>query len=154
MSERTPLDELAFEMFTVVARMEYALKAAGFRPEVDGDAKADWVAFGNSIHAEFSDAVQMRENLSGAVSYLTAQPPRKQTIVGGELAWADAPPTAPTETATILLYVNRVRNNLFHGGKFGPSWDNPERSQELLSCCLLILSMCREMNDSVAQYYG
>src|SRR3546814_18633912 len=42
----------------------------------------------------------------------------------------------------VLTYVRRVRNNLFHGGKFNGRWFEPQRSEQLLKHSLTILRAC------------
>jgi len=53
----------------------------------------------------------------------------------------------------VLQYVRRVRNNLFHGGKFNGRWFEPERSAELLIHCLTILNACLEVSPEVGEAY-
>jgi hypothetical protein len=50
--------------------------------------------------------------------YLRRNPPRKQVLRQGRLAWSDSRDTSLSEIEQLLVDIRRVRNNLFHGGKF------------------------------------
>jgi hypothetical protein len=146
----TELDRLAVEMFQTFARFEYALKASGFNAG-NGDAKADWTAFARSIPGVFDDprdsAVKM------AVGYILAHPPKKQVVEQGVLEWKDAGAGTSLRSDEVLIYVRRVRNNLFHGGKFNGRWFEPQRSAELLQHSLVILKACLEASPQVRSAY-
>lgn len=148
-SDRPDLDELAHQMFRQFSRMEYALKAAGRLKRPDGDAYADWVGFGAEIDQDFSELLPADDVLRDAVEYLREHPPKKQMACNGNLVWRDVAATAPNDTAVLLLYVARVRNNLFHGGKYGGQWIDPERSEELLSRCVTILERIVLLSEEV-----
>ena len=54
----------------------------------------------------------------------------------------------------VLRLVCRVRNNLFHGGKFNGHWFEPQRSDELLSHALVILAACVSNHEKVHDAYA
>lgn len=54
----------------------------------------------------------------------------------------------------ILILIRRVRNNLFHGGKFNGEWFEPERSEALMRNALIILRACGESHHEVSKAYG
>ena len=147
------LDRLAATMFRVFARFEYALKAAGFH-KGEGDAKPDWRRF-----AEVEEVVRLFEKpqdqeLAEAIKYMNEHPPKKQVIENGVLTWSGRPPCASCRAELILLYVCRVRNNLFHGGKFSSNgWDTPERTSMLLEHSLTILRTCLDASPKVNEAY-
>lgn len=153
MEEIEELDDLAHQMFRQFSRMEHALKGAGHHPRADGDAKADWVDFAADIDAAFRAALLDDPELAEAVAYLRNQPPKKQVIRDLRLEWDEVMPTAPTETGVLLLLVSRVRNNLFHGGKFNGRWIDPGRSRQLLPRCLTILDRARSLSNKVSAAY-
>jgi hypothetical protein len=64
--------------------------------------------------------------------HILATPPKKQVVKDGGLEWEKNTPTA-SEIKSLLIYVCRIRNNLFHGGKFpeGPVYD-VARDRDLL----------------------
>lgn len=112
------LNLLANEFFRMFARMEYALKSAGFH-NGEGRAEADWGAFALSIEQHLQDP--QSDEVREAKAYLLTRPPKKQIIKNGLLQWSDSRATSDSEADLVLLYVRRVRNNLFHGGKFNGS---------------------------------
>lgn len=93
------------------------------------------------------------EPLRGAVEYILSHPPKKQVIRNGFLDWEDSAPSTDSQADRIRLYVRRVRNNLFHGGKFNGRWLAPERSEALLRHSLVILKACRAASHEIAQAY-
>src|SRR5438105_6143516 len=123
------LDLLAAELFRTFARFEYALKAVGYHMG-DGRAAPNWRAFAESIPVAFDDPQD--PDLKAAVAYILEHPPRKQVVANGVLAWSGEPPQTDLLSDRILLYVRRVRNNLFHGGKFNGRWFEPQRSKLIL----------------------
>ncbi|GER06673.1 hypothetical protein GCM10007972_13190 [Iodidimonas muriae] len=144
MEER--LNNLASEVFRIFARFEYALKAAGFHTG-NGDAKPDWQKFAQSLSQTFENPSDAE--FRTAVKYILEHPPKKQVIDGGNLSWSDAPPATNLQSDRVLTYVRRVRNNLFHGGKFNGRWFEPERSELLLKHSLTILIVCLQNSDEV-----
>jgi len=132
----TELDQFAVELFQKFARIEYALKAAGFH-DGDGNARPNWEKFASSV----SGVLENDPAIAEAIKYMSEKPPKKQIILNQHLEWEDPAPNA-SKTHEILLCVRRVRNNLFHGGKFNGHWFAPERSKELLLHSLSILDAC------------
>ena len=127
------LDKLAVGLFQKFARIEYALKAAGFH-HGEGEAKPNWDKFASSV----SGVLEKDPAIAAAIKYMIEKPPKKQVIRNQLLEWEEATPNA-SKTHEILLCVRRVRNNLFHGGKFNGHWFEPERSKKLLLHSLSIL---------------
>ncbi len=144
------LDKLAIKLFKMFARFEYALKASGFN-NGDGEAKPNWRDFALSVETQLqnSQSPELRE----AIDFMLQQPPKKQVIRNGLLTWDDAPPSTDSNADLILLYVRRVRNNLFHGSKFNAHWFAPERSEELLHHSLVILEACLVASAHVKSAY-
>lgn len=144
------LHRLASEMFRVFARFEYALKAAGFH-NGDGAAEPNWRAFAETI----PDALQAQQNpeLVKAVAYILEHPPKKQMVRNSQLEWSVSAPETDLHSDRVLIYVRRVRNNLFHGGKFNGRWFEPERSEQLLRHCLTILNFCLESSPRLREAY-
>lgn len=144
------LDQLAGEMFRTFARFEYALKAAGFH-KGDGAAEPNWRLFAESLSAVFDDPCTL--DLKEAVQYILDHPPKKQIVDAGNLAWSEAAPSTNLRSDLALTYVRRVRNNLFHGGKFNGRWFEPQRSELLLRHCLTILHTCLKASDDVRRAF-
>lgn len=151
MIENARLHELGYEFFVDFARMEYALKAARYLKRTNGRAEASWEAFAASIDPAF---VVQRENdgvLRAAVEGILAEPPKKQIVIDSRLSWSAVAPQADSETDLLLHYVRRVRNNLFHGGKFNGVWFDPERAEFLIPKCLIVLDACRNCSPEVKE---
>jgi len=141
------LEKLAIELFKKFARMEYALKAAGFH-NGEGRAEPNWDKFACTIQGQLEhDSV-----IAEAVKYMKEQPPKKQVVRDGLLEWEVAKPSA-SETHELLLCVRRVRNNLFHGGKFNGHWFAPERSETLLRNSLSILDACLRLSSELNEAF-
>lgn len=142
-------DKLIIEFFKLFSRFEYALKITGFHYG-DGNAKANWVKFSASIDEQFNK--KDSQALQESVAYLLSNPPNKQVVENGELGWSDNPPDAANETELILNYICRVRNNLFHGGKYrGRVLANPEHSRDLIESSITILKYARNLSVEVNQ---
>jgi len=145
------LTELAKELFRIFARFEYALKEVGFHTG-EGDASPHWRNFALSIDEILEE--QATSELTAAIGYILDQPPRKQVVRNGELTWELAPPQTDSRADLLLLYVRRVRNNLFHGGKFNGHWFEPDRSETLMKSSLVVLNAALAASDPVRRAYG
>lgn len=75
-----------------------------------------------------------------------------QVVRDGLLKWEVAAPDA-SDTHELLLCVRRVRNNLFHGGKFNEHWFEPERSVPLLRHSLSILDACLRSSQQLNEAF-
>jgi hypothetical protein len=129
--------ELACEFFAVFARFEFALKEAGY-VYVNRFKRAapDWDRFASEAGAKLQ--VPAGSELDAAVAYLTDAPPQVQTSAQG---WSEVPLRGDVSVARALDAVQRVRNNLFHGGKHTPH-SAPGRDEKLVRLALVILSAC------------
>lgn len=152
MAHLTNLDELARKFFHVFSRTEYALKVSGFN-NGDGPAEANWRSFALAVEALIAQPTS--PELIDAINFFFTVPPNKQVIVGGVIQWEVSEPPTNSKADKLLLYVRRVRNNLFHGGKFNGNWFEPERSEPLLKHSITILDACVKTVPSVREaYYG
>jgi hypothetical protein len=147
----TEADISAWSFFRTFARLEYALKAAGFHCG-EGDANANWTTFAKSIEGRFHEVQE--QTFLAAIEYYRAHPPMKQTIADGMLAWEVRPPQAGIDEDRILILVRRVRNNLFHGGKFNGRWFEPQRSVDLMRHGQVILETCLTLSPSVNEAFS
>ena len=150
MAHHPHLDQLAGKLFHVFSRTEYSHKAAGYN-NGDGAAEANWKKF--ALDVENLIATPRTQDLQEAIEFFFSAPPKKQVIVGGVIQWKVSEPATNSEADKLLIYVRRVRNNLFHGGKFNEHWFAPERSEPLLRHSLTILSACVESVPNVREAY-
>jgi hypothetical protein len=110
-------DKLTLSFFATFSRFEYALKAAGkVRAGIGGAAEANWQEVENAIRQA---DVQSAERIRSKAGILLTDPPRKQVVVDGQLHWQPAGP-AGDEAQNLVASLKRVRNNVFHGGKYSP----------------------------------
>ena len=144
------LDDLASQLFQVFSRTEYALKASGYN-NGDGAAEANWKKFALAVEGVVANPSSLE--VKEAIDFMFNAPPKKQIIVGGNIQWKVSEPSSNSRADKLLIYVRRVRNNLFHGGKFNGHWFEPERSEPLLRHSLVILSACVESVLEVREAY-
>jgi hypothetical protein len=143
------LDHLAFRFFKVFAQCEYALKAMGYgRAARNKAAEADWDRFANEIGAALFQ--EQDPNIAGAVEYLLRHPPKRQVWINGTVEWAEVG-NDERSPQILFAHIRRVRNNLYHGGKFNGRWLAPDRSQELISKSLLLLEHLAKSNQQLQE---
>ncbi len=140
--------KLACDFLALFARYEFALKAA--KPANGGEAKAGWDEYAKGIDKAFSQL--KNAELTAAVDYLLSRPPKKQVFRAGKLEWEETGHDNNVPRAQqVLVMVRRVRNNLFHGGKFLPAeaGDDPGRDQLLVEHSLVVLRACLPLDQEV-----
>jgi len=143
------LDELAFTFFKLFAQYEYALKAMQYtRVGAGGQAEPDWDRFSKEVGNQVLESPS--EDLASALEYLFDQPPKKQVLNNGVLSWQVVPNTERSPQI-LFSHIRRVRNNLYHGGKFNGHWFDPDRSEELISKALLVLQPLEVINNDIAE---
>jgi hypothetical protein len=127
------LPKSAIEFFVVFARCEYALKRGGFARAGNGqNAEADWNALAHKLGSRFFDSIRSK------IPTIVSSPPQRQILEDGALAWRPQP--SPQNAEELLLAIRRLRNNLFHGGKFSfAQIDEPARNDTLLREALTVL---------------
>ena len=146
-------EKLVMQFLYAFARFEYALKRSGYQGQEGKAAEAEWDRFENTLTgmpaAELAPVLKCGD-------YILSKPPRKQVATGGGLSWVESAPTA-SPIKTLIIYVRRIRNNLFHGGKFpeGPVYD-VARDAELLSSGVAVLKALLELANlpaGIKHYY-
>lgn len=151
--DKNKLDTLSFDFFKLFSRFEYSLKAASFHCG-EGNANPNWTTFAQNIHMNFQALTETEDTLVKAKDYILTNTPKKQVIQDGNIAWSNTPPRHENDTDLLFLYVRRVRNNLFHGGKFNGKWFAPQRSEELLNSSIIVLEHALKMNKSVEKAFN
>lgn len=141
------------EFFSLFARFEYAMKAARFRRRENGRIALLWNDLADSVREKITNS--SNEALQKAIEYILSQPPKKQDLVNDELKWVESPANRGDNIHDLFVYICRVRNNLFHGGKFhGKYLSDPERSLELMECSSVILNACIELNHELNEAFS
>jgi hypothetical protein len=153
MSSPSPFDSLqmppalACEFFAVFSRFEFALKESGhLYVNRFGRAAPDWDGFANTAVLQ----APAGSELALAVDFLNREPPQVQTSAHD---WAPVPLRGVVPVATALDAAQRVRHNLFHGGKHTPH-SPPGRDEALVRAALAVLLACVAQNPSVGAAYG
>lgn len=144
--------DVVLTFFENFSRAEYALKRAGYAVERGGAVQAAWDRFADRLHAKFFATND--DALTAAVDYFFTSPPLKQTLSAGVMGWAPAEVKAARTLRQLLIFVRRVRNNLFHGGKFpGVVHDDPARNNVLLQHGLVILLVVMSLDPEVLHHF-
>ena len=142
---------LAIDFFVTFSRMEYALKQIGFLVPSSADATADWPRLGRDLDAAFAAVAD--PEVVDARNYLLTDPPKKQVRSGTGTAWRL---TQQREKGLelLLVYVKRVRNNLFHGGKASVA-DEVERTRnrDLVRHSLAVLNACLALHPDLSRVF-
>lgn len=141
--------ELVFYFFVAFSLFEKALKENGFY-QVKGneDIQPDWRRLASTIDEQFTATQNLPENqeLKTVVDYFINNPPKKQVFRDSHIQFVNTGRSSDSDTAWLAILINRVRNNLFHGGKF--SYERP-RDRELLQFSLIILEEWANLNPDV-----
>ena len=143
------LDQLAFEFFKIFAQYEYALKRTGYTRFRNGKIFLDWDRYAREKGQLVWELRHKNQNLLNAIEYLLKEPPKKQILIEGKLCWKDA--SRGKTVDDLFAHVRRVRNNLFHGGKFGGEWLAPDRSRELINNSLIILRAQKMADEKIRE---
>lgn len=146
--------QLAKKVFIEFARFEYCIKVSGFLKTPNGQAEPDWDAFANcsEIKNLFKEINDSPTTPCSKMRYLLDNPPKKQVAENGVLSWKAAPHISSSQG--YFGAVRRVRNNLFHGGKFNGSFFEPDRSANLLEAVLCVLKAARERHEKIMEAYN
>lgn len=144
--------DLVLDFFLVLSRMEFALKISGFTVPNTTEAKPNWDRFSDSIKNNYLE--ESNAQFIQAVSYYIENPPAKQVIKNGKLDWEYTALNNLSKIEIALLLVRRVRNNLFHGGKYNMQMnEETARNELLLNHGITIIRACLEYNQQVKSAY-
>ncbi len=151
MNASTSIDRLCYEFFREFARCEYCLKRVGLLDRNRRDPTADWGAFATQVQDVFQTPPS--EEVANAIKCYVTSPPKKQVFKNGALDWAESVPDHKSQAELVLRLVCRVRNNLFHGGKFNDVWFDPQRSEDFLRAGLQLLRAVVSAHPRVRDAY-
>jgi hypothetical protein len=145
--------DLVFDFFLRFSRFEFALKVTGYALGNDTKVTPDWDRFIRDISSNFLKT--RTPELAQACDYFLLNPPKKQVLANRSLGWSTTLPCDPARESELLVkLVRRVRNNLFHGGKYNNAvHEETARNEDLLRGGLLILDECLRVSDSVRAAY-
>lgn len=153
------IEKYVLEFFFAFSRFEFSLKEAGFLTTFSknsDNAAPDWDLFIKKYKREYFGGEQAKD----AINYLLSNPPQKQKIQNelgvNTIIWGvyKVDPKAPL-LKTLVEILKIVRNNLFHGGKYGcKGWDDKERVCLLLSNSSIVIKDWLYINDDINTYYN
>lgn len=142
------LPERSDELFRIFARFEFALKMAGYCELRREAVILNWDRFANSnaISKKFYDYVCQ----TGICPTMLNSPPKSETIAAGVWGFSDEvlKPSSPQELFGAL---RRVRNNLFHGGKYFD--DDHDRNAMLVSEAISVLLLAAAWHTDLGFYF-
>jgi len=143
--------------FFIFSRFEYGLKRAGYLKNTKL-AEPDWKKFSedNTVKKKFDILKEKSQELKKAIEYLRSKPPKKQIQDNHKLGW-DKTPLSKEDFEGCIDAVKRVRNNLFHGGKFPDpgSVKDPSRNPDLIKHSITVLKYFLDSSPKVKeQYFG
>ena len=150
-AENSRLNELSGEFFREFSRYEYCLKVTKLRNQ-EGKVSADWDKYATQVQIDFEAPTD--PEVAEAINYYMTHPPKLQIVRDNELVWDEALPVQGNKAVLVLMLIRRMRNNLFHGGKFNDQWFEPQRSEELLHYALIILKACAQNHPRVLEAYN
>jgi len=151
--------DLLLNFFLTFSRFEYALKSSGFfkrhhpAPPRRPEAEPDWDRFAVSLRRSFDLGATIE--LQEACDYLLDSPPNKQIIIDDGVAW-ETPVRLDnhTDIEFLIRMIRRVRNNLFHGGKYNIGvHEDAQRTEKLLRCALIVLQSCLDLSPTQNRAY-
>lgn len=153
LDQLTVNQDLVLDFFATFSRFEFALKAAGYVKGTENSAAPDWDRFAQRCRERFEGVAELA--LDDGIKYLLAHPPKKQVLVRGRLDWKDAPPEPNVPMLqSVLFLVRRVRNNLFHGGKYpGGPVKEMSRDARLLESSIKVLEHCVGLDTRVEREF-
>jgi hypothetical protein len=144
--------DLIFKFFITFARFEFALKNSNDFCIVSqrGKCSADWDKFIKSIK-DFDPDINL--DLREACMYIIENPPKKQSKRGNQLQWEDSV-FEGTGLQKLNIYIRRIRNNLFHGGKFnGIMIPDVSRNARLITSALIVLNNWIDLNQEIKDLF-
>lgn len=151
MSKNSPVDllrmpqTLALEFFAVFSRFEFGLKNSGFLYIHRGRAVPDWTLFCEQAQLESKDD----PGLTQSIEMLVCAPPLVQVSAH---EWKEVPLRGSTRQAKALDAAQRVRHNLFHGGKYA-AHSAEGRDEALVRAALEVLRACVDQNGRISESF-
>ena len=140
--------------FLIFSRFECALKRSGYaKMNRYNNLEIEWGRFGQEVKEAFAthDSDELRE----AITFLKSKPPKKQVLKNGKLDW-DCPNEENRDIHSLINAVKRVRNNLFHGGKYPDptgTVEDPSRNDELMNNSIIVLKHLLYSSKEVRDKY-
>ncbi|QDP01814.1 hypothetical protein [Thalassotalea sp. PS06] len=132
------LDRLALEFFKLFSSYEAWMKENGYVSEGRWQTiRLDWQ---RTIDEKLCHIFAIAEaEIGESIAILIHRSPKKQVIVNRVIKWEEVTYES-IDARNLFDSIRRVRNNLFHGGKYAGEWRRPDRVRELLASSVEVLS--------------
>jgi len=145
-------NDLAFDFFIIFSRFEFALKARGYMRDSSGGVIVDWNKFAEDVDGDIMQSEDSQ--FISALNYIKGNPPKKQMIEDGKLSWKTDNSIEDFTFNRLLVLLRRIRNNLFHGGKFIKGYEEDiSRDEQLLKSGIIIIQTCLLVNKKLMDYF-
>ena len=143
------LKELTFKFFYKFSRFDFSLKEHGF-----GEARGKR-NISNPSWKSFREKYEGSYILSKEAKELLEEPPKMQVIENNKLKFiTEACEENSTDLRKIIGSINRIRNNLFHGGKQGCGTEGElNRNKYLLNAGIIILDQLSKLDTNIEYDY-
>lgn len=138
------LKELTFSFFYKFSRFEFSLKENGF-------GKADRKKIASPDWKSFREKYENVYRLSDEATELLECPPKMQIMENSTLKFiTESHEENDSDLRKIIRSVQRIRNNLFHGGKHGCGTEGEvQRNKYLLDKGSIILDQLAELDCGI-----
>jgi hypothetical protein len=139
---------LILHFFATFARFEYALKRCRYLKKTGKGqpAEVSYEKLAQDLPANFLQSVLDAER----AKCLMGDPPRSLVVTDYGIGFGPQP-EAVQDTAELLRYLWRVRNNLFHGGKSLPG--SRDRDQQLMVDVLDVIEMIMDEKQEISHVF-
>lgn len=133
----------------IFSRFEFALKSLHYVRQQGDRLIVEWRRFAHETAGTF----RLNDELEQSIRILLTAPPARQILRDDRLDWEEEHPVEPSAVTLewLLDMVYRVRNNLFHGGKWPP---DPARDPELLEASEAVIAECLRLREDIRIHYG
>lgn len=149
MTTNLDLDKMAFRFFKTFAQYEYALKVLGYvSAGPRKQAEPNWDKFSNEVGGLIMDS--SNEKTTKAINYIQNHPPKRQVLEDEGISWENVS-SSDKSPQMLFSHIRRIRNNLYHGGKFHSRWIAPDRSKELIESALIILEALQKEHAELSE---
>jgi hypothetical protein len=152
------MDDHVLSFFKTFSRFEFTLKESAYlKQNGNRNALPDWDKFVK----DNKDKYKPSANAQNAVDALLSAPPNRQKVIEseeGKLSTCWEPMTFNENTPVLKKLTDIIlciRNNLFHGGKYGhKSWDDKNRTTFLLDNSIIAIKDLLNIDEQLSVHFN
>lgn len=152
------MDDEVLNFFKTFSRFEFTLKESTYLKQNESrSAFPDWDKFVKDNKGKYQPSKEAQK----AVDELLSAPPNKQKVFeseDGELSTFWEPMTFNQNTPVLKKLTDIIlciRNNLFHGGKYGhKSWDDKDRASILLNNSVIVMKDWLNIDEQLSVHFN